>query len=248
MRVGVYVDGFNLYYGGRGLCGRGAPGWRWLDIRALAASLVAARTDWAGAFVERVVYCTARIDWPSNPSGHDDQQTYLKAVEASGSVDHIAYGTYVARVKSAPLATRGPKGKPVLTRPAWPVMVQGGAGLRPSAATFMVSYAYREEKGSDVNVAAHLLLDILNRRVDAALVVSNDSDLSYPLQEARRLVPVGSVNPSAAFLAGGLRGNTADGVGRHWWRQLRAIDFTGHQLPNPLRGARGVTYIRPAGW
>ncbi|HEY7200404.1 MAG TPA: NYN domain-containing protein, partial [Candidatus Dormibacteraeota bacterium] len=31
MRVGVYVDGFNLYYGARGLCGRGTAGWRWLD-------------------------------------------------------------------------------------------------------------------------------------------------------------------------------------------------------------------------
>ena len=38
MRVGVYVDGFNVYYGGRGLCGRGTAGWRWLDLRALASN------------------------------------------------------------------------------------------------------------------------------------------------------------------------------------------------------------------
>jgi hypothetical protein len=36
VRVGIYVDAFNLYYGARNLCGRGTPGWRWLDIRALA--------------------------------------------------------------------------------------------------------------------------------------------------------------------------------------------------------------------
>ena len=36
MKVGVYVDGYNLYYGGRGICGRGVPGWRWLDLRSLA--------------------------------------------------------------------------------------------------------------------------------------------------------------------------------------------------------------------
>jgi hypothetical protein len=40
MRVGVYVDGYNLYYGGRALSGRGTAGWRWLDIRALAQALV----------------------------------------------------------------------------------------------------------------------------------------------------------------------------------------------------------------
>ena len=59
MRIGVYVNGFDLYYGARGLCGRGTAGWRWLDLRALAADLVSRRARWAGALVERVVYCTA---------------------------------------------------------------------------------------------------------------------------------------------------------------------------------------------
>jgi hypothetical protein len=35
LRVGIYIDGYNLYYGGRGTCGRGAAGWRWLDLRQL---------------------------------------------------------------------------------------------------------------------------------------------------------------------------------------------------------------------
>jgi len=96
VRIGVYVDGFNLYYGARGLCGRGTPGWRWLDLRALAADLVSRRTNWHSAYVERVVYCTARIDSVSNPSGQADQDVYLKALVAAGSVDHIEYGTYVA--------------------------------------------------------------------------------------------------------------------------------------------------------
>jgi hypothetical protein len=33
------------------------------------------------------------------------------------------------------------------------------------------------DKGSDVNVAAHLLLDVLGAAVARALVISNDSDL-----------------------------------------------------------------------
>jgi hypothetical protein len=48
VRIGMYVDGYNLYYGGRGLCGRGKPGWRWLDLRSLADRLVAQRSGWAG--------------------------------------------------------------------------------------------------------------------------------------------------------------------------------------------------------
>lgn len=74
------------------------------------------------------------------------------------SVDHIEYGTYVARVKMAPLATKDPRGRPQLVSPAWPVMIQDGGGAPVTGAVFMVSYANREEKGSDVNVAAHLLL------------------------------------------------------------------------------------------
>jgi hypothetical protein len=52
-------------------------------------------------------------------------------------------------------------------------MVQDGQGGAVSPAVFMVSYANREEKGSDVNVAAHLLLDVLGGAVDGAVVVSN---------------------------------------------------------------------------
>ena len=73
MRVGVYIDGFNLYYGGRGLCGKGTAGWRWLDVRALAARLVAGHSTWTGATIERVVYCTAVISGADNPVGNREQ-------------------------------------------------------------------------------------------------------------------------------------------------------------------------------
>jgi hypothetical protein len=107
----------------------------------------------------------------------------------------------------------------------------------------MVSYANREEKGSDVNVAAHLLLDVLGGSVDAALVISNDSDLRFPVEQARQHVPVGIVNPSRSYLAGDLRGNPTDGVGRHWWARLTSGDLRAHQLPDPA----GI-YARPVGW
>lgn len=47
-------------------------------------------------------------------------------------------------------------------------------------------------------MATHLLLDILSGRVDAALLISNDSDLSLPLKIARKRVPAGVINPSPA--------------------------------------------------
>jgi uncharacterized LabA/DUF88 family protein len=239
VRVGVYIDGFNLYYGARGLCGQGAPGWRWIDLRGLANQLA----TWQGCQVSRIVYCTARISGADNPSGAADQDVYLKALIAAGAVDLIEFGSYVSRVKQAPLATPDSKGRPVLTRSAPPVLVKDSQDRPVRDAVFMVSHARREEKGSDVNVAAHLLLDVLQNEIDAAIVVSNDSDLRLPVMEARKRVSVGTVNPSGAFLAGDLRGSPTDGFGGHWWTKLRAADYRAHQLPDHV-GA----YAKPVGW
>ena len=46
-------------------------------------------------------------------------------------------------------------------------MIQDAGGAPVNGAVFMVSYANREEKGSDVNVASHLLLDVLGGVVDS---------------------------------------------------------------------------------
>jgi hypothetical protein len=243
--VGAYIDGYNLYYGARGLCGRSTPGWRWLDLRALSRLIVSGLPHWQGARVARIVYCTAVIDAASNPTGYADQSIYLQALAAAGSVDHIAYGRYVARVKTAPLAVRAASrtGAPQLVHPQWPIMVQDEAGNAVPNATFMVSYAHREEKGSDVNVASHLLVDVLTGAVDAAIVISNDSDLEFPISYVRDRVPVGLVNPSPNYLAGALRGRPTEGVGNHWWRRLSAADLYGCQLPDPVG-----SFARPAGW
>lgn len=232
MRVGVYVDGFNLYYGGVSLAGgRGRPGWRWLDVRALATRLVAAHSGWVGASIERVVYCTARISGADNPNGQRDQDTYLRALVAAKAVDHIEYGTYVARVATAPLATKGPKGKPNLVTATWPVCVKDGHDQPVPHARFMVSVARREEKGSDVNVASHLLIDTLQKRIDAAVVISNDSDLAYPITVVRTRIPVGLVNPSVNYTAGALRSDRSLGVGDHWFYSMIEADLQHSQLP-----------------
>ena len=239
----MYVDGFNLYYGARGICGRGTPGWRWLDLRAMAASLAGSHRNWTGTQVQRVVYCTAKIDAASNPSGAADQETYLNALAAAGSVDLIEYGTYVSHVRTGPLATRDEQGRPQVVTPDWPVVVQDGHGNPVPGAVFMVSYAHREEKGSDVNLATHLLLDVFGHEVEAAMVITNDSDLRLPVEQARRHVPVAVINPSHGYLATGLRGEPDFGVGRHWWLRLSAADLKNHQLPDPAG-----PFAKPAGW
>lgn len=244
MRIGVYVDGFNLWYGGRSLVGGpGVPGWRWLDLRSLAGTLVKRESGWPSPSIERVVYCTAWRHDTDNVTGQRDQEIYVRALRYTGSADHVELGTYVNQVKVAPLAVKDRKGRPQLVVPDWPVKVSGPNQQHYADARFMVSIARREEKGSDVNVAAHLLLDVLRDVVEAAVVISNDSDLKLPIVEARKLVPVGLVNPTNSYPAGALNGNAGDGVGGHWWYQLTAEDLMRSQLPPTIGRVR-----RPAGW
>ena len=58
------------------------------------------------------------------------------------------------------------------------LMVQDSTGVDVPSARFMASVARREEEGSDVNVATHLLVDVFGGAVDAAVVISNDSESS----------------------------------------------------------------------
>ena len=113
-------------------------------------------------------------------------------------------------------------------------MVRDSAGNDVPDAVFMASHQHWEEKSTDVNVASRLLLDVVGQQVDAAIVISNDSDLRLPIRESRLRVPVGTVNPSSGQLAGDLRGKPYDGAGGHWWYQLTEADFWDCQLPDPV--------------
>ena len=217
VRIGAYVDGMNLYYGGRRLCGRGRIGWRWLDPAALVERLISRNPDWVanGAALHRLVYCTARLPGDTDRRSRRDQETYLAALSTDDRI-RIELGRFVMRE------------------------VRGGDS---EDRTVHRAIVIPEEKGSDVNVASHLLIDIHTRAIDAAVLVSNDSDLRLPAQHARTCVPTGTVNPRGGSTARYLRGEPGDGVGGHWWYRLTAEDFFGHQLPEVVGGA-----LKPEGW
>lgn len=123
-------------------------------------------------------------------------------------------------------------------------MVQDGSETDVPEARFMASIARREEKGSDVNVASHLLIDVLTGAVDAAIVISNDSDLAFPIGYVRDCIPVGLVNPTKGYRAGKLAGRPSDGVGNHWWYQMRPEDWYRNQLPQRI----GMKVKKPSKW
>ena len=216
VRVGAYVDGLNVYYGGRHLCGRGAPGWRWFDLAASVERMIARNAAWTakGATLHRLVYCTALIRGEIDSGGRRHQEAYLAALSADSRIT-IELGYFALR------KVREEAGQ------------AGGPAIRKAP----------EEKGSDVNVASHLLIDIHTQAIDAAVLISNDGDLRLPAQHARTCVPTGTVNPRGRPTARTLQGSRRDGVGGHWWYRLTAEDFFDHQLPDVVGGAR-----KPAGW
>jgi uncharacterized LabA/DUF88 family protein len=241
MRVGVYIDGFNLYYGCLSQLGN-VPGWKWIDLRALASRYA----SWHGAVVQRVVYCTARVNDSDDPAQTQRQGFYLKALELNGSVDIIEEGYYASWAKESvmtpePAGTRAPS---VLRDPKSQLSWSADLRMRRNGdGVVFATVRKREEKGSDVNVATHLLSDVLQRRVDAAIVISNDSDLALPIRIARDHVPIGVINPGSKPLAGALKGKPTDGVGRHWWRRLNTLDLKQCQLPDPVAGIS-----KPGSW
>jgi uncharacterized LabA/DUF88 family protein len=89
VRVIVYIDGFNLYFGMR------EKGWRryyWLDVRRLALNLLRSNQK-----LVAVRYFTSRVrSTPSNPLQHKRQNTYLEALETVPDTT-IEFGHYLTR-------------------------------------------------------------------------------------------------------------------------------------------------------
>lgn len=98
-----------------------------------------------------------------------------------------------------------------------------------------------EEKGSDVNLAAHLLNDAWKSDFDAALVISNDTDLVTPIrmvtQERRKTVFVAC--PGRWQVAPDLA-NVASHVRHIHRKMLRSAQF-----PDPIPR---TAFSKPTSW
>lgn len=237
-RIGVYIDGFNLYYGGNNLVGN--PSWKWLDVRQLVQNHLPSSSPWSSGQIIRVVYSTAEVTKPVETLYR--QQAYIEALRISGSVDHVVYGKYKT-YKDENYAALGfyTKFKRV-SLASDPLPGELWFNL-DSENQVVVSHERKEEKGSDVNLASHLLIDLLTDKLDAAVVITNDTDLAFPISYARQLVPVGLINPRGTKTPTDLKGAPTEGVGNHWWYTLKAEDLLSAQLPEEFAGMR-----RPSEW
>ena len=116
-------------------------------------------------------------------------------------------------------------------------LVNPAPGQNPLAEVFKT-----EEKGSDVNLATHLLNDAHLGRFDCAIVVSGDSDLLAPVRvvidELKK--PVGVLNPQR---------NPCRVLQNHatFYRHVRQSALANSQFPALLTDADG-TFTKPGSW
>jgi uncharacterized LabA/DUF88 family protein len=193
---------------------KGTP-FKWLDLAALFRRVLAAHH-----VITEIRYYTAIVSSrPSDPDVADRQRAYLTAIQAYIPHLTVVYGHYLNSVVTAMLET--------------PIAGQRFARVHKT-----------EEKGSDVNLALHMLNDAWRNAYDCAVVVSNDSDLS----EAMRIVKVELRKKIVLLVPGDPRIRRPSGQLRRYANKAISIaeaDIAASLLPNPIPG---TTIHKPPTW
>jgi hypothetical protein len=165
----------------------------------------------------KVKHFTARVQpSPKDPNVNVRQGAYLRALEAHCPLVELHYGHFLRHRVTMEHANPPP----------------------PSVEVWK-----NEEKGSDVNLALHVLNDAWRNDYDCAVIVSNDSDLAQALElvKSQHHKLIGLVTPGAPIR------KTSHQLKKHadFVKPIRTWMLQSSQLPNPIPG---TAIHKPAGW
>lgn len=188
--------------------------YKWLDLHKLAADLLNSDDE-----ITSIKYYTARVSGRNDPDQPRRQQAYLNALKTLSNVS-IYYGRFLSKTKWRPLVNP------------------------PMNGSAFVEIFDTEEKGSDVNLASHLIHDGWKDSYDTALVMSQDSDLLEPLSIVKRelkktvgLVWLDGRQPSRQMTKA-----------VSFVRQLTHARLSAAQFSDELMGRDGHILHKPDGW
>lgn len=225
MITNVYIDGFNLYYGSL----KGTAH-KWLNLEAYFDAILPKNT------VKTIHYCTAMAEArPNDPDLPMRQAIYLRALATLPRVQ-IHLGTFMTSCVRAPEVRTDAHGLPVKQN-GKPIVKLAQSG-KP-----VMRVVYKsEEKGSDVNLAAHLLRDAYRKECECAVIVSNDSDLLTPIQMVKEDVgmTIGLVLPRP-------KGSLELKRLANFQKDVRNTHLAAAQFSPTLTDATG-TITKPADW
>ena len=147
----------SVYIDGFNLYYRALKGspYKWLDLKAFVSNLLQPHN-----IITEIKYFTAIVSGRIDTTQPIRQKTYIRALEKYIPEISVYYGHFLSHVVSAPIA-------PLANPPKFTKIYK------------------TEEKGSDVNLAIHILNDAWLDKYDCAIIISNDSDLAEPLHLIR---------------------------------------------------------------
>ena len=209
----VYVDGLNLYR----QCLSGRPELKWLDLQKLCEKLIATHE------VIEIKYFTALIKEPVNKPGSQlRQRIYLRALKAHIPHIQIFFGTIrtdTKRYRLVPLE---------LDRLGNPVLVK---------------VQKLEEKGTDVAIASHMVLDAAQQRSSLVALISSDGDFAPTIHiiGERLNVATGVISPSQHITHPLKTANPT------LTKVIRMDTLRSSQLPQTIQDSVG-TIRRPENW
>lgn len=186
---------------------------KWLDLQTLFYKLLGEHH-----FITEIKYFTARVSArEGDPDAPNRQDAYLNALQAHISNINIYYGHFLTNLVKAKVSNP-PKGCPNI-----------------------VTIIDTKEKGSDVNLALHILNDAWHDRYDCAVLVSNDSDIAEALKFVKNehkkkigLIIPGHRHPSRVLMKY-----------KDFMKEIRHAVLADSQLPSPIPG---TTIYKPASW
>lgn len=186
--------------------------YKWLDILRLCQYLLPKNE------IIKIKYFTALVTArPNDPDQPNRQLLYLRAIQTIPNLE-IIYGHFLEHEIMMPVANPLPGG------PKYVRVIK------------------TEEKGSDVNIAAHLVNDGHNGRYQVAVIVSNDSDLVEPVKIVRQelKLPVGVLNPIPDHPSHELRKYAT------FVKPIRKGVLSVSQFPARMKDSAGKFYKPPA--
>ena len=192
--------------------------YKWLNLAAMCNRLLPGRD------INRIRYFTARVSsYPHDLRAPDRQDNYLRVLGAIPNLT-IHYGRFSRHPTTAPI---------------FPLTY-----ANPSDPPQTVRILKTEEKRSDVNLATMLLIDCFDGDFDEAVVISNDSDLTLPIEYVINKFGkrVGVINPH-----GGRVSRELSSVATWHYRQINRSALANSQFPANMSDGRG-NFEKPALW
>ncbi|MBF0420593.1 MAG: NYN domain-containing protein [Magnetococcales bacterium] len=126
--------------------------YKWLNLKDLATHCLGPENE-----VVLLKYFTARVSGRKDPDQPRRQEIYLKALRTIPNLS-IYFGRFLTKTKMRPLVNPQP------------------------GCTKYAEFFDTEEKGSDVNLAVHMLHDGWKNLYDVAVVITKDTDLIEPIR------------------------------------------------------------------